>query len=1072
MNNIPFVQSKLIIPDLPVRSLFCDRIKNMKITENRISTLTAPAGFGKTTAVLMCLEKYRQNVKWYRLDKEDCFLPVFYSHLMETLFSGEKIKDVSCIDMLKGLQNIDEDYILLNAQIVQDAFMVFGEFKKKIYLVLDDFHNVKNNLAVADTVRYLAMNLPECFSIVVTSRTETGIIGDKLFLRGDAVQINASEMLFSKEEMEKLIRTEYGVNLSKRQMELIFEVTEGWIAGISMVCHGIGLLTEGDDDFPDLKKGKSFFKTFLNRFLEEIDEDKKYVLVRLSTFEEFSAAELKSIFNLDHVEDFIRWIENSNLYIQKVNSYPAEYRFHSLFKDALEEYFYAFTEKEERIAFFRKVAEYYDAVNPKLAIRYFLLAEDKEKALGIIKSLSEVLFKNGNPEEMFYMISEFSADERRRDPYLLLFEGMTKVNVNKEESAEAFLSAIDGFKRIKDFSFLMNTFGMILVMSYQNNNFVAMNRASRKFPKFPLFFAGKKVLIKLLISIFIALTGTDKLACAGIFTRILDKVSIEDGMWNFSYLMIRGIYYYRRGFLKDAYANMKRILNHPVFKSNDQWRIIGLVSCCNVTFLRMDKECMQNFADEFFTLGEKYSSQFSEGYGHFITAFEKYRSGNVPDAIESMDNSIDFFKAYKGDLLVLESRLFHFLWNDRKPCADEIRENEIREDEIRKAEAALKIIRAENPGHGLVEFGECVVGVMERRRGNFENAESYFLDALRLCQKKKSLQSVAGLYMQLSYLHELWGHKDKALKYACEWDKLSSKYGYVYWREADKTAETAVKKMLGMRDGASDAPDKTRSDEMAESPNISNDHGLEVHIKLLGDFSIKIDDDYVVEKDFKTRKVSGILKYILIFGKDKYISREKLASIFWPESGAKAANTSLRVALYEMRKTLTQNGVGLESDKGFIIERKEGFRIKDDIRIFRDIDSMESLYKGMDDREKSYDKNSSSLRQICELYDGELLDGQEFDDSIIVLREYYSSIFFESLYKLLELCIERDSFEEFEVMVNKGLMLDPLNEKMYGMFIDFCKKTGRIERADYLKESFIKRFVDEMGVYPNLKGYK
>lgn len=77
MNNIPFVRSKLIIPDLPVRSLFCDRIKNMKITENRISTLTAPAGFGKTTAVLMCLEKYRQNVKWYRLDKEDCFLPVF-----------------------------------------------------------------------------------------------------------------------------------------------------------------------------------------------------------------------------------------------------------------------------------------------------------------------------------------------------------------------------------------------------------------------------------------------------------------------------------------------------------------------------------------------------------------------------------------------------------------------------------------------------------------------------------------------------------------------------------------------------------------------------------------------------------------------------------------------------------------------------------------------------------------------------------------------------------------------------------------------------------------------------------
>lgn len=125
--------------------MFCDRIKSLEISEKRCSVLTAPSGFGKTTAVLMCLEEYRKNVKWYRMDKEDSFLPLFYAHLLNTLFAGSESPHTESLDMLKGLQRIEEDYPLLNAQIVQDAFMLYGDSEEKIYLVLDDFHNVTDN---------------------------------------------------------------------------------------------------------------------------------------------------------------------------------------------------------------------------------------------------------------------------------------------------------------------------------------------------------------------------------------------------------------------------------------------------------------------------------------------------------------------------------------------------------------------------------------------------------------------------------------------------------------------------------------------------------------------------------------------------------------------------------------------------------------------------------------------------------------------------------------------------------------------------------------------------------------
>lgn len=87
VDKIPFLKSKLSVPDAPMRSLFTQRIQDLKIEEGRLVVLVAPAGFGKTTAVLLSLSQRRDRVRWYRMEREDGFLPVFYRHLLETLFA-------------------------------------------------------------------------------------------------------------------------------------------------------------------------------------------------------------------------------------------------------------------------------------------------------------------------------------------------------------------------------------------------------------------------------------------------------------------------------------------------------------------------------------------------------------------------------------------------------------------------------------------------------------------------------------------------------------------------------------------------------------------------------------------------------------------------------------------------------------------------------------------------------------------------------------------------------------------------------------------------------------------------
>ena len=55
MNAKLFVKSKLILPEIPQKMLLTERLKNLSIETQRVTVITAPAGFGKTTAVLLSL---------------------------------------------------------------------------------------------------------------------------------------------------------------------------------------------------------------------------------------------------------------------------------------------------------------------------------------------------------------------------------------------------------------------------------------------------------------------------------------------------------------------------------------------------------------------------------------------------------------------------------------------------------------------------------------------------------------------------------------------------------------------------------------------------------------------------------------------------------------------------------------------------------------------------------------------------------------------------------------------------------------------------------------------------------
>ena len=148
---VPILKSKLIVPELTDKALFTERLKALDIAAHRCTIITAPAGSGKTTAVLLTLAGIDGQVCWYRLEQEDSRYAIFAAHLIHTLF--QRVPDQSRIQSFNMLTTMD-DLSLFNAVLCQDAWE-FLDNNIPTYLVLDNYHHALRQPEIIECVRYM-----------------------------------------------------------------------------------------------------------------------------------------------------------------------------------------------------------------------------------------------------------------------------------------------------------------------------------------------------------------------------------------------------------------------------------------------------------------------------------------------------------------------------------------------------------------------------------------------------------------------------------------------------------------------------------------------------------------------------------------------------------------------------------------------------------------------------------------------------------------------------------------------------------------------------------------------------
>jgi LuxR family transcriptional regulator, maltose regulon positive regulatory protein len=333
--DIPLIATKLYIPQHRHESLPRPRLEqwlNERLMR-KLTLISAPAGFGKTTLAINWLSQNQIPIAWYSLDENDNHLIRFFSYFIAALQRVNKSFGQNLLEELNTAYSVDFETIMTH--LIND----FMKIEQEVALVLDDYHLI-HQPEINQAVAFLLDHLPPHLRIVILSRTTPLLPIAKLRSKSQLTELHASDLKFTLEETRNFLSQTMKLNLTRDEIEVLENKTEGWVVGLQLAALSI----------PHSISSKEFIKEFSgsDRYVTDflIDEvvsgqtrEIQQFLFRTSFLERFCAGLCEAITGGENDRMILEMLETSNLFILPLDNQRKWYRYHYLFADLLQSRF-------------------------------------------------------------------------------------------------------------------------------------------------------------------------------------------------------------------------------------------------------------------------------------------------------------------------------------------------------------------------------------------------------------------------------------------------------------------------------------------------------------------------------------------------------------------------------------------------------------------------------------------------------------------------------------------------------------------------------------------------------------
>lgn len=312
----------------------------------KLTLLSAPAGFGKTSLVSQWLDQKVEKqasspgqrsspppvVAWVSLDAGDNDPVRFWRYIL-----------IACQVFQPDLGHTGLELLRVPRQPPFEAILTafineLTELQGDHILVLEDYH-VISSPQIHQTVAFLLDHLPQTLHLVLLTRSDPPLPLARLRARGALNELRSADLRFSPAETRTFLQQALLPSLSAEVIARLQAHTEGWAAGLRLATLALqGRQAAEIEQFLITFAGSH--RHVLDYLAEEVldaqPEPLQAFLLQTTLLDRLTAPLCETVTGRTDSQAVLEQLERANLFLTPLDGARQWYRYHALFAEAMQ----------------------------------------------------------------------------------------------------------------------------------------------------------------------------------------------------------------------------------------------------------------------------------------------------------------------------------------------------------------------------------------------------------------------------------------------------------------------------------------------------------------------------------------------------------------------------------------------------------------------------------------------------------------------------------------------------------------------------------------------------------------
>jgi LuxR family maltose regulon positive regulatory protein len=295
----------------------------------RVVQVSAPPGSGKTILLRswIAVTGLAGRAAWVSVpgevrDPQRLWIPVVGA-LRDTAPGAPLVRGLTAAPDLDGWTAVE--------RLLDDL----AALEEQVWLVIDDLHELGSAEALRQ-LELLIMRAPAALRFVLVTRHDLRLGLHRLRLAGELTEIRADDLRFSRTEARAMLDAA-GVALSDSALDLLYNRTEGWAAGLRLAA--LSLAGHPDPERFAAEFGgseRTVAEYLMAEVLERQPEEARQLLLRTSILSRVNGELADLLTGGSGGERVLQRLEEAGAFVISLDARRSWFRYHQLFADLLQ----------------------------------------------------------------------------------------------------------------------------------------------------------------------------------------------------------------------------------------------------------------------------------------------------------------------------------------------------------------------------------------------------------------------------------------------------------------------------------------------------------------------------------------------------------------------------------------------------------------------------------------------------------------------------------------------------------------------------------------------------------------